>query len=88
MDVFSDSKVVIDLAMKCLFFDPPMLIIWMKRIRLPIDIFWGVIFSHIYKEHNGVANALSKLGHKYLPWKIMYGNFRCYILHVNNLLLI
>lgn len=80
LHVFGDSKVVIGLVKEWSELDPPMLINWMNRIRLLIGRFCEATFFHIYRENNGVANALLKVGHRYLSREIL-----CYAYFNDNL---
>lgn len=75
IDVFEDSKVVIDWDMNKSTFFPPLLSNWMHRISLLIENFSEVNFAHIYRGQNGVVDALQKAEHRYHPGEI---NFYAY----------
>lgn len=64
LDVFGDTKVVIEWVNERSTLNPPMLSNWMSRIRELIGQFILVTFTHIYKEMNKTTNTLSKKGHE------------------------
>lgn len=75
MDVYGDSKALIQWVANETSFNPPTLSFWMLRIKILIKIFDRMSFSHIYGEKNGILDALSKDAYHYISGEINYNAY-------------
>ena len=62
--IYGDSMVIISWLNRISALDVPYLMHWCCDIRLILQMAPLVIFKHTYREHNTLADALSKLGLK------------------------
>ena len=62
--IYGDSMVIISWLNRLSALDVPSLMHWCCNIRLILQKAPPVIFKHTYREHNMLADALSKLGLK------------------------
>ena len=58
--IYGDSQVIINWAKGITALTPPDLSHWCKESQKLITSFHGLAFSHIYREHNWIADSLSK----------------------------
>ena len=58
--VFGDSQVIINWARGSTALSLPKLVHWCRETKLLASSFHGLSFSHIYREHNMIADCLSK----------------------------
>ena len=58
--IFGDSKVIISWLNRSAALDVPTLMHWCKDIRDMLHLAPQVIFKHIFREHNSLADGLSK----------------------------
>ena len=58
--IFGDSLVIISWLNRSLALDVPSLMHWCKDIRNLLHLAPQVIFKHIFREHNSLADGLSK----------------------------
>ena len=62
--IYGDSMVIISWLNRIFALDVPSLMHWCRDIILMLQRASPVIFKHTYREHNTLADALSKLGLK------------------------
>ena len=72
LNIFGDSAVIINWEKCHASLDPPDLSHWCMDTRRLISCFLHLSFSHTYREHNQLANRLSKYGLSLAP---RCGNF-------------
>jgi len=60
IQVFGDSKVIVDWATGCLEIQVITLVHWCQRTKSLISSFSEITFQHIFRELNSVADGLSK----------------------------
>ena len=58
--IFGDSQVIINWAKGSTTLSPPELLHWCRESQKLISSFQDLSFSHIYREHNWIADRLSK----------------------------
>ena len=58
--IFGDSQVIINWAKGITALTPPDLFHWCRESQKLIRSFHDLAFSHIYREHNRIADSLSK----------------------------
>ena len=74
--IYGDSQVIINWAKGITALTPPNLSHWCGETQKLITSFHDLAFSHIYREHNGIADRLSKTTLFYEP---SYGCFSEFI---------
>lgn len=62
INIYGDAKIVIDWINERANLNAPMLTGWMERILNLKYSFDLISFSHVYREHNFLAESLSKKG--------------------------
>ena len=70
--IFGDSLVIISWLNRLFALDIPSLRHWCDDIRLMLHLDPPVIFKHIFREHNSLADELSK---RALNLEMGYGSF-------------
>ena len=58
--IYGDSQVIINWAKGITALTPPDLFHWCQESQKLITSFRDLAFSHIYREHNRIADSLSK----------------------------
>ena len=70
IQIFGDSKIIIDWDVDIHHIHSSYLSPWLRRVKMLIDSFQGLDFSHIFREQNEKVDDLSKKG-KYFPSRII-----------------
>ena len=65
--VYGDSQIIINWAKGSTTLSPPDLLHWCRETKKLILSFQGLLFTHIYREHNRTADRLSKTALSYPP---------------------
>ena len=75
LQVFGDSLVIINWAKGKSSLSPPELHYWFRVTRKIFSHFLALSFDHIYREHNQLANRLSKVTPTLAPGSSTYSEF-------------
>ena len=75
LNIFGDSTVIINWANFHASLDPPNLSHWCMDTRRLISSFIHLSFTHTYREHNQLANKLSKYAQSLAPGCGNYSKF-------------
>ena len=59
--IYGDSQIIINWAKGSTALSPPDLLHWCRETKKLASSFQDLSFSHIYREHNKIADRLSKL---------------------------
>ena len=70
--IYGESMVIISWINRLSALDVPTLMHWCNDIRIMLQMAPPVIFKHIFREHNSLADGLSKQA---LNLDMGYGNF-------------
>jgi len=62
LNIYGDSKALIDGIKGTTGFCSPLLIGWLRRIKHTLDLLLSYTISHVYQECNTMAHSLSKAG--------------------------
>ena len=65
--IFGDSQVIINWAKGSTALSPPDLFHWCRETKKLMSRFSDLLFIHIYREHNQIANQLSKIALSFSP---------------------
>ena len=73
--IYGDSQIIINWAKGISVLTPPNLTHWCRETQKLITSFLDLAFSHIYREHNGMADSLSKTALSFEPGVGGYSEF-------------
>ena len=75
IQIFGDSSVIINWAKGTASLSPPELTHWCRDIRKICTCFLELYFDHVYREHNQIADNLSKKSLTFAPGSGFYSEF-------------
>ena len=73
--LFSDLQVIINWAKGSTALSPPNLFHWCRETKKLIISFLDLLFTHIYREHNRIADRLSKIALSFSPGTGCFSEF-------------
>ena len=73
--IFGDSMVIINWAKGITALSPPELYHWCRETQQLLSSYPGITLSHIYREHNRIADSLSKTSLSLAPGISCYSEF-------------